>query len=74
MERNASMSLIDWVGMALLVPFLILVLTLIGYLIVGSIGSGKRRRQVQIERAAARAAAEARRPGAPLTGTEAADD
>lgn len=55
---NMELSIIDWIGVALLIPFGVLVVCLITYLILGCIGSGKRRRQVLQERAAERQAAQ----------------
>jgi hypothetical protein len=73
------MSIVDWIGVVLLVPFGLAVLGLIAFFIAGCIGSGKRRRQVQIARAAARQAkelaAEKRRAmvSASTAGVDAAD-
>jgi hypothetical protein len=56
------MSIIDWVGIAFLSLFGVLVICLIIYFILGCIGSSKRRQQVLLDRRAAREATQARRP------------
>lgn len=72
------MSVIDWVGVVLLVPFGFVVLGLIVSLVIGCMGSSKRRRMVLLERQAARdearLAAEAVRAEPTAISSDAADD
>lgn len=72
------MSVIDWIGIVLLIPFGLVVLGLIVALVAGCIGSGKRRRRVLIERSAAREealkATESPRPSVAAANSDAADE
>ncbi len=54
-----NLSLAEWVGVAVMAPFLFAFLTLIGYLIVGAVGSNARRRRIAIERQQAEQAEQA---------------
>lgn len=40
------MSLLDWLGVAIMAPFLVAMVLLIIYLTIGLIGSGPRRRRI----------------------------
>jgi hypothetical protein len=54
----AKMSLVDWIGVVLMVPFLLAMLTLIVYLTIGFIGSAPRRRRIARDAAARKASVE----------------
>jgi hypothetical protein len=56
------MSLVDWVGVVIMAPFLLAMLVLIVYLTIGFIWSGPRLRRIARNAAAREAPAEEARP------------
>ena len=61
-DVTTNMSLVDWIGVVLMAPFLLAMLTLIVYLTIGFIGSVPRRRRIARNAAARDASADTARP------------
>ena len=58
----SDMSWVDWVGVVLFAPLLLALTLLLGYVIVGIIGSGPRRRRIAQQAAAEPEATDEARP------------